>query len=181
MIKFESEILDWLNLPSIPKKKWDGKTSFKVGVAVIELQYGAQAYAVATFDSDSDSEPRVKKVFSLEQFVKVSEIFVVPSYMDEDIEHMDLDEQSKQAAQRLLDEAHELENEGIEEKIEMPKNEYFFDTIHNDEEAMAFIKSYNKANRIKGRVPRDHETIVMKLSVLWSNLQNKNNKKKNRK
>ena len=177
MIKFESEILDWLNLPSIPKKKWDGKTSFKVGVAVIELQYGAQAYAVATFDSDSDSEPRVKKVFSLEQFIKVSKIFVVPSYMDEDIEKMDLDEQSKQAAQSLLDEAHELENEGIEEKIEMPKNEYFFDTIHNDEEAMAFIKSYNKANRIKGRIPRDHETIVMKLSVIWSNLQNKNNKK----
>ena len=161
----------------IRKKKWDGKTSFKVGVAVIELQYGAQAYAVTTFDSDSDSEPRVKKVFSLEQFVKVSEIFVVPSYMDEDIEHMDLDEQSKQAAQRLLDEAHELENEGIEEKIEMPKNEYFFDIIHNDEEAMAFIKSYNKANRVKGRIPRDHETIVMKLSVIWSNLQNKNNKK----
>lgn len=177
MIKFESEILDWLNLPSIPKKKWDGKTSFKVGVAVIELQYGAQAYAVATFDSDSDSEPRVKKVFSLEQFIKVSEIFVVPSYMDEDIENMDLDEQSKQAAQRLLDEAHELENEGIEKKIEMPKNEYFFDTIHNDEEAMAFIKLYNKANRIKGRVPRDHETIVMKLLVIWFNLQNKNNKK----
>jgi hypothetical protein len=71
--------------------------------------------------------------------------------------------------------------EGVEEKkVELPKNEYFFDHIHNDEEAIAFIKSWNKSNRIKGRIPTDHETILMKLSVMWADAQrgNKRNKRK---
>lgn len=181
MIKYEKEIIEWLNLPSIPKKKWDGKTGFRDGVAVIKHNMGEESYAVATFDSESDKEPRIKKVFGLEPYFEIGDIFVVPAYMNEDVESFDLDEESKKAAQRLIEEAHELEMEGVEEKkVELPKNEYFFDNIHNDEEAIAFIKSWNKSNRIKGRIPTDHETILMKLSVMWADAQrsNKRNKRK---
>lgn len=181
MIKYEKEIIEWLNLPSIPKKKWDGKTGFRDGVAVIKHNMGSESYAVATFEPERDEMPRIKKVFGLEPYFEIGDIFVVPAYMNEDVESFDLDDESKKAAQRLIEEAHELEMEGVEEKkVEMPKNEYFFDNIHNDEEAIAFIKSWNKSNRIKGRIPTDHETILMKLSVMWADAQkgNKRNKRK---
>jgi len=183
-IEFEKEILDWLNLPSIPKKRWDESNpkSFKNGVAVVTLVGGRKAYAVATFDVGCEQKPRIKKVFSCEPYSSIDEIFIVPNYMDEDIESFDMDEESKKAAQRLLDEAHDLEMEGVEEeKIQMPNNEYFFSNIHNDEEAIAFIKEYNRSNRIKGRIPTDHETILMKLSVMWANAQKGNNKRNKRK
>ena len=34
-IEFEKEVCAWLTIPSIPKKEWDGNSSFKYGVAVI--------------------------------------------------------------------------------------------------------------------------------------------------
>lgn len=181
MIRYEKEIIEYLNLPSLPKKKWDGKSGFRDGVAVLEHPLGGRSYAVATYDPESDTEPRIKKVFGMEPYFDVSDIFVVPSYMNEDVESFDLDDESKKAAQRLIEEAHELEMEGVEEKkVEMPKNEYFFDNIHDDAEAVAFIKAWNKSNRIKGRIPTDHETILMKLSVMWADAQkgNKRNKRK---
>jgi hypothetical protein len=142
---------------------------------------GEESYAVATFNPECDEIPRIKKAFGLEPYFEIGDIFVVPAYMNEDVESFDLDDESKKAAQRLIEEAHELEMEGVEsKKVEMPKNEYFFDNIHNDEEAIAFIKSWNKSNRIKGRIPTDHETILMKLSVMWADAQrgNKRNKRK---
>ena len=57
MIQFEKEVLGYLNIPSVPLKKFDGK-SFKDGVAVVELRSGSEAYAVATFDEENDKEPR---------------------------------------------------------------------------------------------------------------------------
>lgn len=179
MIKYEKEIIEYLNLPSLPKKKWDGKSGFRDGVAVVEHPFGGRSYAVATFDPESDKEPRIKKVFGMEPYFDVSDIFVVPAYMNEDVEDFDLDDESKKAAQRLIEEAHELENEGAEMEVVMPKNEYFFSNIHNDEEAIAFIKAYNKSNRIKTRIPTDHETILMKLSVMWADA-NRDNRKKNK-
>lgn len=132
------------------------------------------AYAVCTFNAETDKEPRVKKVFSEERFVGIENVFVVPSYMEtKDIEKADLDEQSKQAAERLAQEADELTKAADEDKIEMPENEYFFDNIHNDEEAIAFISAYNKENNIRGAVPSKHETIVMRLGVIYSDLQKK--------
>lgn len=180
MIKYEKEIIEWLNLPSIPKKKWDGKTGFRDGVAVIKHNMGEESYAVATFDPESDKEPRIKKVFGLEPYFEIGDIFVVPAYMNEDVESFDLDDESKKAAQRLIEEAHELENDGAEMEVDMPKNEYFFSNIRNDEEAVAFIKAYNKNNRIKTRIPADHETILMKLSVMWADA-NRDNRRKNKK
>ena len=176
-IRFEKEVCQYLSLPSIPLKEWNGKTSVKDGVAVTKLLLGDLAYAVCTFNADTDNEPRIKKVFAEESFSGIDKIFVVPSYMDtKDIENADLDEQSKEAAERLAKETEELtetpENDE-EEKVKMPENEYFFDHIHNDEEAIAFITAYNRDNNIRGAVPSKHETIVMRLGVIFNDIKKK--------
>ena len=173
-IEFEKEVLDFLNIPSIPLKEWNGKDSFKDGVAVVSLMEEREAYAVATFNAETDDKPRIRKVFSQEPFFSVKEIFVVPSYMDVDnIDDMDLDKESKEAAHRLAEEAEELENNGVK-KTELPDNEWYFDNIHNDEEALAFIKTMNQKMKIKGKLPKNHDAIVARLGVLWRDLQKKN-------
>lgn len=173
-MKYEKEVIEFLNIPNIPKKKWDGKKSFKNGVAVINLFDNTKAYAIASFDADADKEPAIKKVFSAETFNSVDEIYVVPSYMDEDVENMDLDDDSKRAAQVLIDEAHELESEEkTETEIAYNENPYFFPHIHNDEEALAFIRSAQQGKRKRSKLPQDHESIVMKLCVMWADEQKK--------
>jgi len=123
----------------------------------------------------------VVKVFSLEQFklgnFGIENVFVVPDYMDTDVENMDFDEKSKEAARTLVNEALDLENSDTAgSKVELPKNEYYFDNIHDDEEAQAFIKSYNQSNKIRGKVPTTHEAIIMRLSVIYSDINSKSNK-----
>lgn len=174
-IRFEKEVCDFLSLPSIPKRQWDGKTSFKDGVGVTKLALGDLAYAVCTFDAEKDSAPRVKKVFTSERFNSIEKVFIVPSYMDtKSIANADLDERSKEAAKRLAQEAQELtEQEEENEKVELPKNEYFFDNITNDEEAIAFITTYNRDNNIRGAIPTKHETLVMRLGVIFNDLKKK--------
>ena len=175
-IRFEKEVCQYLSLPSIPLKEWDSKTSFKDGVAITKLLLGDLAYAVCTFNADTDKEPRIKKVFADERFSGIDKIFVVPSYMDtKDIENADLDEQSKEAAERLAQETEELAETPDEnnEKVEMPENEYFFEHIHNDEEAIAFITAYNRDNNIRGAVPSKHETLVMRLGVIFNEMKKK--------
>lgn len=177
----EKEVCEALNLPSIPKREWDGEKSFKTGVAVVTLDKNNErfAYAVATFDNERDEKPRIVKVFGNEQFFGIDKIFIVPDYMDNDIENMDLDDASKDAAQRLLEQAEELENEGVEsiDDAKMPENEYFFDFINSDEEGRAYIKDYNKRNKVRGKLPDTHDAIVMRLSVIYNEQQNKNKKR----
>lgn len=171
-IKFEKEILSYLNIPSIPKKAWDGKSSFQKGVAVLSLRFGGKGYAASSYDTSKDTKPNITKVFGLEPFTSIDNIYVIPSYMsnEEDVEDMDLDEQSKKKVQQVLDEAKEIENEGVvgDKELEKPKNEYYFDHITNDEEAKAFIRSYNSRNHIKGKIPSTHDGIVMRLAVIFS-------------
>ena len=181
MIFCEGEICRYLEIPNIPKKKWDGKSSFKRGVGIVDLSLGNQMYVIVTFDAEKDEECRVIKVFNMEQFnmpsFGVDNVFVVPDYMDTDVESMDFDEESKKAAQALVNEAKDLENvDDVSAKVELPENEYYFDNIHDDEEGMAFIKSYNTSNKIRGKVPTTHEAIVMRLSVIYSEINGKSNK-----
>ena len=183
MVEYENEVCQYLGIPSIPKKKWDRKSSFKRGVGIVDLIGGHQAYVVVTFDAEKDPDGycRIVKVFSLEQFAfggfGLSEVFVVPDYMDTDVENMDLDESSKEAAKALVNEALDLENaDTASSKVTLPENEYYFDNVHSDEEGMAFIKAHNTSNRIKGKIPTTHEGIVMRLSVIYSELNNKSNK-----
>ena len=168
MISFEKEVCSYLNIPSLPKKEWDGKSSFKNAVATIKLGGSRLAYAVASYDEVKDDAPRVVKSFMTEPFYGIDKIFVVPSYMDTDVDNMDLDEQSKKAAEDLKKEADELENQGADENMEVPENEYCFDHIHNDEEAIAFIDAYNRENNIKGAIPKKHESIIARLTVIYA-------------
>lgn len=173
-IAFEKEVLRYLNIPSVPLKEFDGKSSFDNGVAVIDLGDDMSAYAVATFDAENDDKPRIKKTFSLEPFYGIKKVFVVPSYMEtskESIEKSDLDNDSKEAAIKLAEEAQELEDAGTEsddmkEMKELP--EWVFDSIHNAEEAYAFVQSYNKSNKIKGRVPKDEEALKLRLLSIYN-------------
>lgn len=176
MIEFEKDVLKYLNLPSIPIKEWNGKDVFKDGVAVIEYKDGLLGYAIAEYDPTRNAKPVIKKTFSVIPFVAIQKIFVVPSYMNNDVSTMDLDDESKKAAMRLIQEVNELENEGVDyEKLVLPMNEYFFDHITNDDQGRAFIKAYNQSHRIKGKAPKNHDAIVARLGVIWAD-ENKKNK-----
>ena len=178
MVEYEKEVVAYLNLPSLPKKEWNQQDSFKDGVAVVSLSLGRLAYAVCTFDKETDKEPRIKKVFGIEPFTSIEKVFVVPSYMDNDTSDADLDAESKKRAEQLAAEAKELENQGtvdeaIEEANKLP--EWIFDEIHNKDEAMAWLKQYNIRNGIrKGKIPSNDETIKMRLY----NIYKTNNKRK---
>lgn len=171
MIYFEKEICNHLSLPSIPKKEWDGKSSFKVGVAVTKL-YSGEAYAACTFDADVDEKPRVTKVFAQEIFYDIGKIFVVPSYMDVDVDNADLDDESKKAAERLKQEGDELTGTNDIDIKEMQKlPEWVFDHIHNMEEARAFLISYNQKHKIRGKVPANEETIKLRLLTIYNEMK----------
>lgn len=178
MIEFEKEVIAYLNLPSIPKKEWNHVDSFQNGVAVVNMSLGRQAYAVCSFDKETDREPRIKKVFGIEPFTGIENVFVVPSYMDNDTTDVDLDAESKKRAEQLAAEAQELENNGVideavKEADKLP--EWIFDEIHNHDEAIAWLKQYNQRNGIKkGKVPSNDDTIKMRLYNIY--MSNKNRK-----
>ena len=178
MVEYEKEVVAYLNIPSIPKKEWNQQDSFQNGVAVVSLSLGRLAYAVCTFDKDKDREPRIKKVFGIEPFTSIEKVFVVPSYMDNDTSEVDLDTESKKRAEQLAEEAKELENQGtVEEAIEDANKlpEWIFPEIQNLEQAQAYLREYNRINRIKeGKVPTNEETIKMRLYNIY--MSNKNRK-----
>lgn len=174
MIQYEKEICEHLRLPSIPKKEWNGKDSFRNCVAVVKMFGGGLSYAVSSFDAEKDKEPRIVRVFGQEQFNGIEKILIVPEYMNvDDIKDSDLDEESKKRAEALAKEAKEIENEGVEEETVEPENEYWFDHIHSDEEARAYIEAYNKANKLRARIPKTHEGLIMRLSVIYSETNKK--------
>lgn len=178
MVEYEKEVIAYLNIPSIPKKEWNQQDSFQNGVAIVSLSLGRLAYAVCTFDKETDKEPSIKKVFGIEPFTSIEKVFVVPSYMDNDTSEVDLDAESKKRAEQLAAEAQELENEGcvdeaIQKADELP--EWIFDEIHNKEEAIAWLKQYNVRNKIKkGKVPTNEETIKMRLYNIYMSNKNRN-------
>lgn len=175
MIQYEKEICEHLRLPAIPKKEWNGKTSFKRCVAIVKTKSGEEAYAVASYDMENDEAPRVTKVFSQEPFVEIVKVFIVPEYMDDvDIKNADLDEESKKKAIALAEEAKEIENEGVESETDMSKlPEWIFDHIKNRDEAEAYLKSYRKTNKIKGAIPKTEENLKLALYVIYTEMQNK--------
>ena len=177
MIEFEREIIAYMNIPSIPKKEWNGKDSFQYGVAILNLATNRQAYAACSFDKETDSKPRIRKVFCVEPFNGIDKVFVVPSYMDNDTTDADLDIESKKRAEQLAAEAEELENKGtVEEAVENANKlpEWIFDEIHNMSEAQAWLKQYNIRNGIKkGKVPTNEETIKMRLYNIYMSQKNR--------
>lgn len=178
MIEFEKEVIAYLNLPSIPKKEWNQQDSFQDGVAIVSLSLGRQAYAVCTFDANTDREPRITKVFGIEPFVSIDKVFVVPAYMGNDITETDLDDESKKRAEQLAAEAQELENKGtVDEALENAETlpEWIFPEIQDREHAIAYLREYNRINGIrKGKIPSNDETIKMRLYNIY--MSNKNRK-----
>ena len=176
-VQFEQEVCKYLGLPSIPKKEWDGKTAFDKGVAVVDLFSGGSAYAVASFDPETDESIRIKKVFGSEPFTPTKQVYLVPDYMETDMTDADLDSESKKKAEEIIKETEALTAEEEEEPLySAPKNEYIFPEITSDEQAIAYIAAYNKQNKIRGQVPTNHETIIMRLAVIHNEVNNKNNK-----
>ena len=177
MIQFEKEVLEYLNIPSVPKKEFDGKTAFPKGVAVVETIGKQEAFAIASFNPDNgDKEPKIVKVFGIEPFRKINKIFIVPSYMNtkEEIKDMDLDEQSKKKVQQVLDEAKEMENEGTKDENPMENlPEWIFPEIENREQALAWLRRYNSVNKVKGKLPQSDETIKLRLYSIYTELQKK--------
>lgn len=176
MIKFEKEICEHLRLPSIPKREWNGTSQFKNYVAVVNTIMGEQVYAVVSYDPEKDKSPRVVKVFGQERFIDIEHIYVVPEYMDvSDIQHADLDDESKKKAEELAKEAEEIENEGVEDGADIDKlPEWIFDHIKNRHEAEAYLRSYRKTNKIKGNIPKTEENLKLALYVIYKEMQNKN-------
>lgn len=181
MIEFEDNVIAYLGLPSIPKKEHDGKSAFDKGVAIIELFDGREAYAVCEYKpNEGQTEPTVTKVFGVEPFIRIKQVFVVPNYMTnvEEVKDMDLDEESKKKVESLLNEAEELENEGVEETDTITPidklPEWVFDEISNKEQALAWLKSWNKRNGIKkGRIPSTDENIKLRLYAIYTDMQKK--------
>ena len=177
MIKYEEEICKHLNIPSIPKKEWNKKDSFKTGVAITKLALGGEAFAVCTFDVENDKEPRVIKSFANEPFYGVEKVFVLPNYMETDVEKFDLDEESKKKAEEIIKEAKELtkektqEDKQVEEMQALP--EWVFPEITNVDEARAWLSNWNNTHKIKGKIPTNEETIKMRLLNIYSQMKNK--------
>ena len=177
MILFEKEVLGYLNIPSIPKKEFDGSTPFAKGVAVVGLSGEREAYAVASFDPEGDDKaPRIIKTFGLEPFRNIKKVFVVPNYMSsvDDVENMDLDEQAKKKAAEILKEASEIESEGTKEEKPMENlPEWIFSEIHSKQEAEAWLRNFQSRNKQKGRIPTTEENIKLRLFSIYSELQKK--------
>ena len=173
---FEKEVIKHLNLPSIPKKEWDGKSSFDKGVAVLKMRDEREAYGICSFDAQTDKSPRIVKVFGIEPFVGIKKVFVVPSYMttEEEIKDMDLDEQSKKKVESILKEAREIEDEGTKDENPMEGlPEWIFPEIENREQATAWLKNFQSRNKQKGRIPTTDENIKLRLFSIYSELQKK--------
>ena len=166
----EKKVCEYLKIPKCPKKEWDGESNFIKGIAIVNRITGEKGYAVCSFDSKKQENPKVIKDFYDTPFNKILKIYPVPSYLDQETNNVDLDESSKEAAKALVDEQEELVGEKEKEKVdELP--EWGYEEIHNKEEAVAFLKSKN----LKGKLPEKEEAIKAKLLLLRTE-ENKQNK-----
>ena len=177
MILYQKEIIEYLDLPSIPKKEWDGKKQFDKAVAVVKLVTGNDAFAVCGLNKEVN-EPFIKKVFCSEPFVAIKNVYPIPDYMAtiDDVDDMDLDNESKKSAKYILDEADlmgngELNGDGESAYDEMP--EWIFPEITNKDEAEAWLRQYNKTNKLRGSIPKSSETLKLRLYAIYKETNKK--------
>lgn len=166
---YENEMLAYLNIPKVPKKEWDGKTPFKNGVGIAKTNVG-EVCVVVGYSEDDENNLKILKVFGLEPIVGITKVFPVPDYMDMNgIEGWDVDEESKESARTIAKEAVELEREDEKEEPQEELSEWYFDEIHNIEEARAWVAAYRKRKRIRGNSPKTEEALKNYLYVLYKN------------
>lgn len=158
------EVLLNLQIPSIPKKEWNGKSEFNKGVALVLRMSGVENYAICRFNKEMDEKPRVVKDFSVESFVKILACYPIPDYAESDLENMQFDnEESKEAMQELLEEKEEEVMKGVN-KDEEKLPEWIFPFIKNQAEAVAYLKSKKVRN---AHSLKDAEAIKAKLYVIY--------------
>lgn len=164
---YENEMLAFLNIPKVPKKEWDNKTPFKKGVGVVDTK-GGEAFVVVGYDEEGENHTKIIKVFGIEPILAIKKIFPVPEYMDTSgIDNWDVDEESKEAAKAIANEVADMEKETREEQEQL--SEWYFDEIHNIQEARAWVAAYHKRNRIRGKAPKNEESLKNYLYVLYKN------------
>lgn len=167
--KFKKEVLKELNSP-MPKKKWDGKTPFDKGIAVIERVTGEKTHALCA--CKDGEHVNIIKDFTYIPFKKILEVYPSLPYMEDDMNNMDIeDEDSKEAMEGLLKEKEDIVNDNKEP--EDMGGEWGFDFIHDKEEALAFLKEKTP----KGRLPQQEEVIKAKLKAMYHDQQVEKNKK----
>lgn len=162
VVKYEKNVCSALNIPSIPLKEWDGKTSFDSGVALVERITGDEEYAICSFSSEIEESVHIVKDFGHIPFSKVIKVFPVPAYMDDNIENMDLDDDSKLAIESLISQKKEIVNEGVD----VPKEEVYewgYPFIKDRQAAIAFLKD----KKLKGRIPTSDDVLKSKLKVMY--------------
>lgn len=157
-----------LGIPDIPKKKWDGESSFDKAVCSLECIDMSICYGICSYDKEVDDTVKINQVFFSYPFVKIVDIFPLPSYMDDNIDEMEFDdEESHNAISQLLDEKAEIINQGLEaEPIE--EYEWGFPFIANKEQAIAYMKELNKNDKKKGAVPTKDEVLKAALRVRYN-------------
>ena len=155
-----------LGIPKCPKKKWDNESSFDSGIAIVRRITGSEHCAICTFNSTTDSGVRIIKDFGAEPFVGIVAVYPIPAYMDDNIEKMDIDDESREAMEDLLREKEEIINKDVE-KPKIEEYEWGYDFIHNKQEAVAFLKT----KKLKGNLPTKDEVIKAKLRVMYRNEQ----------
>lgn len=165
---YENEMLAYLNIPKVPKKEWDGKTPFKNGVGVASTNVG-DVFVVVGYSEDDENNLKIRKVFGLEPITGIAKVFPIPDYMDMDVDAWDVDEESKEQAKQIAKEVTEMETESVDEEPKEKLSEWYFDEIHNIDEARAWVAAYRKRNRIKGSTPKTEDALKNYLYVLYKN------------
>lgn len=166
MINYEKEALDYLQLPKMLKNQWDKKTHFDDGIAIVKTMTGQFNCAICRY-AEKDDKPMIKKVFCGEPFGEIVEIYPMPKYMESDISKMAFeDSESEEAMKALIQERDEKIHEGVEKEVdELDNLEWHTSSVHNREEAMAWLRGKG----IKGAMPKSDAALKMKIySVLMN-------------
>lgn len=158
------QVLLTLQIPSLPKRVWDGESEFNKGVCLVRRMSGIENYAICRFNKEYEAKPRVIKDFSQETFVEVLSCYPIPDYAETDIDNMQFDsDDSKEAMQELLEEKEEEIMKGVNKEEEVLP-EWIFPFINSQSEAIAYLKSKKVRN---AHSLKDADAIKSKLYVMY--------------
>ncbi|MFA6875683.1 MAG: hypothetical protein WCQ87_03515 [Parabacteroides sp.] len=170
--KSKREVCEFLKVPTIPKQKWDGKSDFDYGIAIVKRVTGDEELAVCSMKKNISDKVRIIKDFGTIPFTDIIDVYPIPPYMEDDIDNMDFtDEASKEAMEALLQEKRGLIDQGID-KPDEKVYEWGYPAIGNKKEAIAFLKSKS----LRGKLPTNDAALKSKLRVMYHEEISKLNK-----
>lgn len=164
----KKEVCKTLGIPDIPKKKWDGESSFDKAACTIECIDGSTHYGICSYNKDTDSNIKITNVFNTIPFVKVIDVYPLPLYMDDNVDEMEFDDdESYNYVNQLLEEKEEIINKGVEPSP-IEEFEWGYPFIANKEQAMAYMKELYKKDKKKGAIPTKDEVLKSALRVRYN-------------